>query len=617
MDARHALPRPSSLADGGDFGLVFPVSNARLNRITALMLFALIAIAGALCAILLVNKPSWPVTHWMNIGLGVVCLALFGLVRGNRASEASTIALVATSAAIAIDSFNPNRSFGLAAPLVPLLIVFATFIHGERALLLSLLGNCAWLVAVSISKPFIFELSERALRMQVIDASAYIVYFLSAGVVTLLAGRRLNRASQELSAKSEALALRATELEREVALRKQSESEEKARARDVAQLLEVSNSLASTLDLPQLLKQILVGLKDRVGYDLAFIAEFDAAESYDAHVLCCACEVTATRFHGVLRHDPAQDSAFDQLIAAQRPLLVSELGADTEVARSVTRWCRRNMASPVDDLQSVLLVPMLLRGKTLGMLALFCMRECAYDARQGELALAFANQSALAIETARAHGNAVRLAALNERTRLARELHDSVSQSLYGIVLGAHAARTTLAAGEVSKSSESIDYVLKLADAGLVEMRALIFELRPEQLQEASLAMAIERQIRALCVRHEIEFQVQSNLSEPVLPFDVKEAAYRIALQAAGNAVRHSRTKTLTLTIAQVNGAYTITVEDAGVGFDPDAAFAGSLGLISMRERAHAAGIQLDIDSAPGAGARVRLTLPQAQLPSH
>ena len=124
-------------------------------------------------------------------------------------------------------------------------------------------------------------------------------------------------------------------------------------------------------------------------------------------------------------------------------------------------------------------VPLILRDQVIGMLVLTSSEERAFTERHATLALAIANQAAIAIENARLYAQAQELAAVEERQKLARELHDSVSQALYGIALGLHSARLQLDR-DPRALPESLDYLLSLAEAALAEMRALIFELRPE-----------------------------------------------------------------------------------------------------------------------------------------
>ncbi len=144
-----------------------------------------------------------------------------------------------------------------------------------------------------------------------------------------------------------------------------------------------------------------------------------------------------------------------------------------------------------------------------------------------------ANQLAVAIENVRLYERAGQLAALEERQKLARELHDSVSQALYGIALGTRTARAVLDRSDMTESEKSgltepLDYVLAQTDAGMAEMRALIFELRPESLQAEGVVAALRKQTAALQARHQIPVAVDFG-PEPELPLAQKEMLYRVA----------------------------------------------------------------------------------------
>jgi len=201
-----------------------------------------------------------------------------------------------------------------------------------------------------------------------------------------------------------------------------------------------------------------------------------------------------------------------------------------------------------------------------------------------------------------------RLAALEERQLLARELHDSLSQTLFSIALGAHAA---LASGSDNqpKVVEAINYVLSLADAGLTEMRALIFNLRPESLELEGLASALTKQAAALRTRYDMTVRVEI-ADEPAVPLETKEAIYRIALEAMRNAARHAHADQLALRLFCSQDGLILEVTDDGIGFDPAKSYPGHLGLNSMRERAAQLRGKLRIHSATGTGTRVRVDFP-------
>jgi PAS domain S-box-containing protein len=203
-----------------------------------------------------------------------------------------------------------------------------------------------------------------------------------------------------------------------------------------------------------------------------------------------------------------------------------------------------------------------------------------------------------------------RLAALEERQRLARELHDSVSQALYGIGLGAYTALRQLES-EPARATEAMEYVLSLAEAGLTEMRALIFELRPDSLQVEGLVAAIERQGAALSVRHGITVQ-STQCDEPDVPIEVKEAIYRVVQESLQNSVKHSRAQRITLRLEQCPGSLHLRVQDDGIGFDATQPYPGHLGLRSMRERVERLNGTFSIESAPGQGVTIEVDIPVA-----
>jgi signal transduction histidine kinase len=201
----------------------------------------------------------------------------------------------------------------------------------------------------------------------------------------------------------------------------------------------------------------------------------------------------------------------------------------------------------------------------------------------------------------------LRVATLEERQRLARELHDSVSKALYGIALGVRTARTQLDR-DPSKVGEPLEYALSQAEVGLSEMRALIFELRPESLQTEGLVTALTKQSDALRARYKLEV-ITAFCAEPDISLDEKEMLYRVAQEAMHNIAKHAGATTVTLGLKNEDNQLTLEIHDNGKGFDPDEEFPGHLGLRSMRERVAVLGGALQIVSDPGKGTTVIVTL--------
>jgi signal transduction histidine kinase len=200
------------------------------------------------------------------------------------------------------------------------------------------------------------------------------------------------------------------------------------------------------------------------------------------------------------------------------------------------------------------------------------------------------------------------LAALQERQRLARELHDSVSQALYGISLGAHTAREALE-HDPEQAAVSLEFVIRLAEAGLAEMSALIFELRPESLEAEGLVVALTKHVTVLRARYKLD--VETNLGEePALSLERKAALYRIAQEACHNIVKHAHATTVALHLAAREQRLLLEVQDNGRGFDPTQTFPGHLGLRSMRERSEKMGGALEIESTSALGTCIRVWVP-------
>ncbi|MGH2435453.1 MAG: histidine kinase [bacterium] len=259
--------------------------------------------------------------------------------------------------------------------------------------------------------------------------------------------------------------------------------------------------------------------------------------------------------------------------------------------------------------ETVASMPMIYRNSAIGALNIFYPR----GKNPGQMEIAFltaiAGQAAVAVENSRLFADAKEKAILEERQRIARELHDSVSQALYGIALGARTARTLLDR-DPAQAAEPIDYVLSLAEAGLAEMRALIFELRPETLETEGLLGALSKQIDSVRARHGLEIEAEW-CDEPDFPYEIKETVYRIAQEALNNIVKHARARRVELRISCAEDEIVLEIGDDGVGFASEEA-PGHLGLRSMRERAIRIGGVLHVESALNQGTRIRAHIPRS-----
>ena len=221
---------------------------------------------------------------------------------------------------------------------------------------------------------------------------------------------------------------------------------------------------------------------------------------------------------------------------------------------------------------------------------------------------AVATQAAVALEHVRLVGEAQDRARLDERKRMARELHDSVAQAFYGIVAGVETARDELD-HDPQQVAEVLSYVRTLAQTGLAEMRTLLVALHPGILESAGLISTLQQQLVVLQAHHGL--RVEASLgNEPDLPLAAKADLHRIAQEAFNNAIRHARASCLEVRIESTARDLRLKVSDDGSGFEPAETFSGHLGMRSMHERASRLGGTLTVQSAPGQGTSVCVCIP-------
>jgi signal transduction histidine kinase len=200
-------------------------------------------------------------------------------------------------------------------------------------------------------------------------------------------------------------------------------------------------------------------------------------------------------------------------------------------------------------------------------------------------------------------------AVLEERQRLARDLHDSVTQALYGITLHAQVARRLLVAGDVAIAATSLGALQNTAQEALDEMRLLIFELRPPILEQVGLVAALRARLNAVEGRANLQTKL---IGDGVgdLPSPVEQALYRIAQEALNNALKHAHARRITVWLQQSQVSVILEITDDGVGFEPAVAREnGGLGLRGIAERVAQLDGTLTIESAAGAGTQLRVEI--------
>ena len=232
-----------------------------------------------------------------------------------------------------------------------------------------------------------------------------------------------------------------------------------------------------------------------------------------------------------------------------------------------------------------------------------------FDDADQELIVTFAAHAAIAIENARLNERSRELNIVEERNRLARELHDAVTQRLFALRLTAESA-AKLVESDPAAAREQLEHVHELADGAIEEVRSVITALRPTGIEAEGLAATLADQIELLRRSHGATIEFATHGEAAVDPRAAAELL-RIAQEAIQNSLRHAGAQRVDVELRSADGGLTLTVSDDGSGFDTgDAAMRSRrLGLTSMEERARDIGGRLEIDSRPGAGTTVRVEL--------
>jgi signal transduction histidine kinase len=377
---------------------------------------------------------------------------------------------------------------------------------------------------------------------------------------------------------------------------------------ELGALLDAARDLASTLELKPLLDVLLDHLKRVVDYAGTSIWELDGNE-----LAFLGFRGPRAFDHGVARRtrfDTTQMEPHWSKLAGGEPIRMRDIWDDSDVAQMFRRVVGGSPMGPsLRVITSLMWVPMVVRDRPIGLLSLTSPRHDAFSAGDATLALAIARQAAVAIENARLHERARQAAVLEERQRLARELHDSVTQSLYAIALYAEATSRAIRDGDRQSAAANLQQISEATQEALGEMRLLLYELRPPLLEEQGLAAALRSRLHAVEARAGLTTEFHSS-GEERLPAEQEQELYRLAQEALNNVLKHAHATRVSVRYEAGAGGTLLWIADNGVGFEPSADGSDGYGLPGMRERAERLGATLEIVSAPGAGTRVRVSLP-------
>jgi len=366
------------------------------------------------------------------------------------------------------------------------------------------------------------------------------------------------------------------------------------RTHEQVTLLEISHTLASTLELQpglildQLRKIIdyshggLFVLEDSVLVTLAMRGTGQLEQSLPIRVHLNPPETLITLFN---RH---------------QPIRIADMNGNSLQAEFLRSLLVDEAAVLLDGMQSWMWVPLAVRGRIIGGIGVAHEQRNYFSDHQADLALSVANQAAITMINAELYGHAQELAVLEERQRLARNLHDAVNQSLFSAGLIAEVL-PRLWDRDQQEARRSLDDLRRLTRGAMAEMRALLAELRPSTLTDSDLSDLLRLLGNAFEGRTSLPVSLTVS-GEFILPADVQIAFYRVCQEALNNIAKHAKAKRIEIDLKQDEGMIELHIHDDGLGFDPEQVFSGHYGLGMMRERAEAAGASLIITSQPDHG---------------
>ncbi|MEP7291068.1 MAG: GAF domain-containing protein [Chloroflexota bacterium] len=294
--------------------------------------------------------------------------------------------------------------------------------------------------------------------------------------------------------------------------------------------------------------------------------------------------------------------AVGRAVAERRPVIVDDLAA--------LDWLQDGdqqlSAAWASHFKALLAVPMIARDQIYGEMVLFYPDRHEFDEDEMQLVVAVCDQAALAIENARLRAQAAQTAVAAERSRLARDLHDAVTQTLFSASLIAEVLPRLLERDPEEGRRRLVD-LRQLTRGALAEMRTLLLELRPATLTEVELRDLLRQLSEALTGRARIPVSVEVKGEARSLPPDVQIAFYRIAQEALNNVFKHSGATEVEIWLEYQPASVELKISDNGRGFDAASVSAERLGLKIMRERAEGIGAHFDLSNLPNGGTQVTL----------
>jgi len=385
--------------------------------------------------------------------------------------------------------------------------------------------------------------------------------------------------------------------DRQQTTQSQLEKELVRRTRRLSNLYATLTAYPQSDNLDELMKLVLKQVLNISGESVGSIHLFD--EKGETLHLAAHQGVNKSILES-LHQISAKGEIIYEIINHKAPVIITEMTADP----------RLGAIAQASDWEIFIGVPIFNGNTTWGVLAIFGEKTFQATPEEIKLLKIITSQIGIAVENNYLREQAERLVITEERNRLARELHDSVTQSLYSLTLFAETAKRMMEAGDITETQHYLNEIADSSQQALKEMRLLVHKLRPAMYTEGGLIASIEQRLRAVEGRSGVHFDFQADNNLSLSP-KIEKVLYAIIVEALNNALKYARSDHVRVLLTQEDNAVSLEVSDNGCGFELDQARqSGGLGLASILERVSQLQGTLNIDSAPGMGTTLSVRIP-------
>jgi PAS domain S-box-containing protein len=358
-------------------------------------------------------------------------------------------------------------------------------------------------------------------------------------------------------------------------------------------LRDAAAALTNTLNLDEVLDRILTNVERVVEHDAANIM---LLEGDYAHIARYKNYANGNgHYLSELSFLPEETPYLAQMLQSHESSINPDIQIDAQ-------W---SALPEVESFHAYAGTPIRFQDETIGFINIFSATPNYFTYVHADRLKVFAEQAAIAIQNARLHRQSQELAAMKERQRLAHELHDSVSQTLFTSSVIAESALRQWK-NNPDKSYSLLKQIHELTSNAMAEMRVLLLELRPKSLSQVSFEQLLRQFSQSVQARRKVDFDMEID-EMPPLPMDVKIGLYRIVQEALSNVTKHSGAQSAKITVKNQANRLELTISDDGQGIHWDTVSPTSMGLSIMRERAESINASLEINSAVGRGTEIKV----------